>query len=336
MTELDFARLEPPLPLVDQHSLPAAAIHNGAFRNGQNGFRTAGVDLGIDIHVVKQQQFRIGQFDAHARRARLLVDLRVDDVDLPREFAPGKAPRAHQCALADDDATEVTFGNVHDSPHHRMIGNPEQGLAGLCAHAFDDIAFENDPVARRGPFDSDRNVPAFLHGDDGRIRHVEVHQPLARASSVGPVPAGNLGIERRDVFGGGGRHRRTVDFHQGLPLDDVRSRGDVGNFLDVAFGAHRDHGDAPFVELNGAGGADHCPDHAPRGRLRFDAGALDLSRRDLDRSVVAVVALVDGDVIHPHRVLLGLRRNIRQAHGIAVIFDLAIGRRRRDGRRRCF
>ena len=211
-----------------------------------------------------------------------------------------------------------------------MIGNPEQNVARLSTHAFSDVAFENDAVARRGPFDPDRNVAAFLDGEDGRFRHVQIHQPLTRAPAVWPLAAaGDFGIEGRDIFGSRRRNRRAVDFHQRLSLDDVHARGDVGNFLDIAFSAHRDYGDAPFIKLNRAGRADHGADHAPDGRLRLDAGALDLSGRDLDRSVVAVVALVDGDVVHPHRILLRRRRNIRQTHRVAVVFDLAVGRRRR-------
>ena len=247
----------------------------------------------------------------------------------PENSRPGKLLRAHYRALAHGHAPQIAFGNIDDRPHHPVIGNPEQNVARLGTHAFGDVAFQNDAVARRGPFDPDRNVAAFLDGGDGRFGHVEIHQPLARALAVGPLAAaGDLGIERRDVFGGRRRDRRTVDFHQRLPLDDMRAGGDVGDLLDIAFGAHRDHGDAALVELNGAGGADRRADHAPGGRLRFDAGTLDLARRQLDRSVVAVLAFIDGDVIHPHRILLGRRRNIRQAHRIAVIFDLAIGRRR--------
>ena len=154
-----------------------------------------------------------------------------------------------------------------------------------------------------------------------------IYQSLARALAIGPVAAGDLGIERRDVFGRRRRDRRTVDFHQRLALDYVRARGDVSDFLDIALGAHRDHGDTALVELNGAGRADGRADHATGSRFRFDAGTLDLARRQLDRSVGAVLPFVDGDIIHPHRVLPGRRRNVRQAHRIAVILDLAIRRR---------
>ena len=62
-------------------------------------------------------------------------------------------------------------------------------------------------------------------------------------------------------------------------------------------------------------------------RLGFHAGALDLAGRKLDRAVVAVLAFVDGDVVHPHRILLRHRRGVRQSHRVAVVFDLAFGLR---------
>src|SRR4051812_36198618 len=40
-------------------------------------------------------------------------------------------------------------------------------------------------------------------------------------------------------------------------------------------------------------------------------------------AVVLLLALVDRDVIHPHPVLLRHRRRVGQAHGIAVVQNLA-------------
>ena len=59
-------------------------------------------------------------------------------------------------------------------------------------------------------------------------------------------------------------------------------------------------------------------------RFRPHAGALDLLWAYLDGfAVILLLALVDGDVIHPHRVLLRYWRDVRQAHGIAVVQKLA-------------
>src|SRR5207249_4840672 len=76
-------------------------------------------------------------------------------------------------------------------------------------------------------------------------------------------------------------------------------------------------------------------DGARSRRLRLDPGALDFSRRYLYRTVIAVLAFVDRDVVHPHRILFRGGGRVRQSHRIAVVFDLAVdagdGRRRRPG-----
>ena len=61
---------------------------------------------------------------------------------------------------------------------------------------------------------------------------------------------------------------------------------------------------------------------------RAHAAALDLVEADLDGlAVVLLLALVDRDVVHPHPVLLRHRRGVGQAHGIAVVENLAARRR---------
>ena len=57
---LDLARLEAALALVDQHGLPAAGVQHRALGDAEHRRRRSRVNLGIDIHVVDQQQFRIG------------------------------------------------------------------------------------------------------------------------------------------------------------------------------------------------------------------------------------------------------------------------------------
>jgi len=116
VAELDLARLEPPLPLVDEHGLPAAGIHHRALGHGQHRRAAAGVDFGIDIHVVQQQEIRILQVDANTRGPRLLVDLGINHRDLPCEFAPGKRPRPHDGGLADGEGTEIAFGDIDQRP----------------------------------------------------------------------------------------------------------------------------------------------------------------------------------------------------------------------------
>ena len=110
---------------------------------------------------------------------------------------------------------------------------------------------------------------------------------------------------------------------------------DVLNRLDKSLKPKRHDRHAALVELNGARRSNRRTDHARSCGFGFDAGALDFSRRKLDSAIVGVLALVDGDVVHPHRILLRGWRGIGQPHRIAVELDLAVrwcGRRRRSGR----
>jgi hypothetical protein len=178
VAELDLARLESALALVDEHGLTPSGIHHGTLGNGQHRRGTADVDFGIDIHVVDQHQIRIVQFDAQAPGSRLLVDLRIDDVDLPGEFAAGKAAGFHGRRLPHRQHPHVALGHIDDGPDDRMVGDPEQHVARLRPHALDGIALEHDAVARRSPLNGNGNRPAFLDRCYRRIRYVEIHQPL--------------------------------------------------------------------------------------------------------------------------------------------------------------
>src|SRR5258708_32315595 len=112
VAQLDFARLEAALALVDEHGLAAAGVHDSAVGNRQDRLATPGVDLRVDIHVVKQDEVRIRQFDANTRRPRLLVDLRINHLDLPRELAPRKAPGLHGGRLTDGDRAQIAFRDI--------------------------------------------------------------------------------------------------------------------------------------------------------------------------------------------------------------------------------
>ena len=165
MAELDLARLEPALALVDEDGLPAAAVD--APRCPERPAHGSPLPVSISASTYmscKQHQVGIWQFDANARRARFLVDLGIDDLDLSGELAPGKAPGPHGDRLPLGDHAEIALGDIDQRPHHGMVGDPEQHVAGLDAHALDRVALEHDAVARGRPFDRGRNVAAFLDG----------------------------------------------------------------------------------------------------------------------------------------------------------------------------
>jgi hypothetical protein len=143
------------------------------------------------------------------------------------------------------------------------------------------------------------------------------------AASVGWVCDRRRG-NRRNIFRRRRGNRGAVNFHQRFAFGDVGSDRHVGDLLDKAFGPHGDDGNTPFIERDGAGCTNDRAHHAFGCRLRLNAGALDLPRRNLDRPIVAIVAFKDGDIVHPHRILLRHRRGVGQAHRIAVESDFAI------------
>src|SRR6185369_3602570 len=123
-----------------------------------HGVGLADIDLGIDIHVVKQLQVGVLQFGAEARGPRLPVDLGIDDLYFPDEFAPRITPRLHHDALTERYLAEIAFGDVDERPDHRMVGYPEQDAALLRAHSLDCVPLQNDAVARDGPLNGGGDV----------------------------------------------------------------------------------------------------------------------------------------------------------------------------------
>ena len=90
---------------------------------------------------------------------------------------------------------------------------------------------------------------------------------------------------------------------------------------------------AGFVRLYGAGRADGAGQWADSGSFGLDAELLHLVEADPDDVVViAGFVLVDGDVVHPHRILLGLVGDIGQTHRIAVVENLSLASIGSDGR----
>src|SRR6266849_6778095 len=80
---------------------------------------------------------------------------------------------------------------------------------------------------------------------------------------------------------------------------------------------------AALVFLNDARCTNHRVQGATLRDLRLNARLLQLPRANLDRRVVVLFALKDGDIFHPHWILFWGRRCIREAHRIAVKADPA-------------
>ena len=98
--------------------------------------------------------------------------------------------------------------------------------------------------------------------------------------------------------------------------------------LDIAIRPHRHDGGAALVDCDRS----HRPHRAFKDtglhRLSANAAALNPIQTDLDGLAVdRFVAFIDRDVIHPHGVLLGHRRGVRQTHRIAIEENLALALR---------
>lgn len=150
------------------------------------------------------------------------------------------------------------------------------------------------------------------------MRQLQVLKPLQRPLLI--AIAGGVG--RNAVVDLHLDHVGAVDAEQGLASLHVAA-GLVGvELLDEAVCAKRYAEKRPLVRFGDTGRADGADEPARGGRLGPHAGALDFGRADFDRAAILVLALVHGDVIHPHPILLRHRRGVGQTHRIAVVQHL--------------
>src|SRR6476660_4517722 len=102
--------------------------------------------------------------------------------------------------------------------------------------------------------------------------------------------------------------------------------------LDKAFRPHGHDGCEALVVLERADSTHRPYDGSHLDVFGTNATALDFVEADANGfSVVLLLTLVDGDVIHPHPILLRRRRGVREAHGIAVVENLPRARGLRGG-----
>ena len=127
------------------------------------------------------------------------------------------------------------------------------------------------------------------------------------------------------------RHElRAVDLEQRLAFaDGLASDIDMQPF-DIALELRRDGVHAALVDLDPAGDTHRFAQQPQACDFSAHTQLLDLLGADPDllRATGAAVgsfvfALVDSDVVHPRRIFFRRRRGIGQAHGIAVIQQLA-------------
>src|SRR5229473_3910433 len=104
---------------------------------------------------------------------------------------------------------------------------------------------------------------------------------------------------------------------------DMRAGGDVFDGVDEAFETQRYDRFAALVFLNGARCTNNRVQSAALCDLGLNTCLLQLAGADLDRRVVVLLALIDGQIVHSHRIFLRGRRGVGKAHGIAVKADFA-------------
>ena len=75
--------------------------------------------------------------------------MRIDERDPAGEALVRIAAHTDDHGLIFGNAREQRLWNIHQRPDNGMISDPEQHIAWHHAHAFDDVAFEDDAVTRR-------------------------------------------------------------------------------------------------------------------------------------------------------------------------------------------
>ena len=98
----------------------------------------------------------------------------------------------------------------------------------------------------------------------------------------------------------------------------MRAGRDIFDAVDEAFETQRYDRFAAFVFLNDARCTNHRIQSAPLCDLGLNTCLLQFACADLNRRIVVLFAFIDGDIVHPHGVLLRRRRCVWKAHRVAV------------------
>ena len=255
---------------------------------------------------------------------------------MPSKLWSGIGADADLGLAAGPDQRDVLLVHVRHDPHRGQIGDLVETVAGHEAHALDGLLFHDDAGHRR----AERERAPRLSGLGQRPHLFVGDVPVLESGQARIGEALHAGLrivagvlQRLDRLGGDRifalrRHQfRAVDLEQRLALADRLAGGVDEELLHPAFELRRDGEDAPLVDLDAADGLDDLVQRTHRRRLAPHAELLHLVDADLDlaASGVGLLAVVDGDVVHPHRILLRHRRRVGQSHRIAVVQDLPLG-----------
>ena len=194
----------------------------------------------------------------------------------------------------------------------RVVGDPIELVARPHPLAQDHLLLDHVSGRGCGPNEGHR-IFAGEHFADMAFGNAEIAQPLLAAAGVTDA---EIDLGTHDV---GAVHPKQ--WIAGVNMLACLAHKE---FFDVTVRPHGDDGQPGLVVLDGADGAHRAHDHPRLDLLGAHAAALDLVEAHLDGlAVVLLLALVDRDVVHPHPVLLRHRRGVGQAHGIAVVQNLA-------------
>ena len=99
-------------------------------------------------------------------------------------------------------------------------------------------------------------------------------------------------------------------------------------FLDEAVRPECNDSQKRLVVLDPPNRPDGTMDLPSHHFLGSHTASLDLVETDFDGAHIVLLVRIDGDVVHPHGILLGDRRCVRRTHRIAVVENFAVRRGR--------
>jgi hypothetical protein len=342
--ELHFARLEATLSELHQNDLARAAVDHRRDRHGQHLAPGGHRQLDLGEHAGFEQHSRIAQFDADRNAAGFRLERRIDVADGPLEnllrvgvdLDPGRRTGFYH--------PDVLLEDVGDHPDRRQIGHLIERFTRHETHALHGLLLGHDAGNRRAEAERAPGVSGTGQGLELLVGDVPVFQAReARRSQLlhaaAGFAAGRVQRFRRmrgeHVFALGRDQFRAVDFKQHLALADHLTGHIDLQALDVALELGGDRILAAFVGLDATDRTNDPVERAQADGLGSDAELLNLFGADPEllrcaRPLVGFVR-IDRNVVHSHGVFLRCRRGVGQAHGVAVIENPALFRRRPAG-----
>ena len=213
-----------------------------------------------------------------------------------------------------------------------MICDAVEFIAGHHSLPGDDLLLDYVTIRRCRPVEGSRVRSGVTHFVDSILRDAKIpeseHRPFQFLVGVGaghlsPRPHGD------DEVRLGGLYLRAVDPEQRLALAHMLSGLVDEQFLDEAVRPERDDCQKRLVVLDPPNRPDGTMDLPSFHFLGSHTAPLDLVETDFDGAWIILFVRIDGDVVHPHGILLRDRRGVRRTHRIAVIENFAFRRGRR-------